>query len=113
MLTTLSTLGCAHRTEPTAVCILILTVTPPSPTSATIQVGESFVGTAGAEWGPCNPKPPAHFRWKSSDSLTASVTPLDTMRATITGLRAGSGVVSPVYDFTGQTIAGINVVVQP
>lgn len=113
LLTTLSTLGCDLPTKPTAVCLLILYMKPPSPTSATVHVGESFVGTAGAEWGDCAPAPPAHFRWRSSDSLTATVTPVDSMRASITGVRAGSADIAPIYESSGSQLMPIHVVVQP
>lgn len=54
----------------------------------------------------------ADFVWKVSDSSVVSATPIDSIHASIQGLRPGTATVTPMYKSTRETLPlGVRVTV--
>jgi hypothetical protein len=110
----LAAIACTHH--PTEVCAGLELEGQSTPDSASIRIGESFIATAGAEYGICagqpSQPPAARFNWKSSDTTIVAIAPIDSNHARVTGLLVGSTYVTPTYQASGQAVPSIHVVVR-
>jgi hypothetical protein len=114
MLVTIASFGC---TEPTSVCAGLERAAPTLPDTTTIKVGTSDIVVAGQGYGIClgEPEhpPPRAYWWNTSDSTVVAVTPIDSIRARITGLRTGKATVTPEYRAGGDRLSSVDVTVVP
>lgn len=85
------------------------------PDTTTIKVGAATIAIAGQAYGTCGAPPARDYIWQISDSSIVAVTPIDSIHASILGLRPGRATVRPAYRAGGdsQFINAASVTVVP
>ncbi|HXT16162.1 MAG TPA: hypothetical protein VN706_11070 [Gemmatimonadaceae bacterium] len=99
--------------DPVTVCGGVEVIGLTIPDTTTIKMGASTLAIAGDDYGTCSPRPARDFIWSVSDSTVVSVTPLDSVIASIHALRPGHAAITPRYRASGIPVPSVGVTVVP
>jgi hypothetical protein len=106
---TVTVMSCRSASD---TCDLVEHVRLTIPDTTTIEIGANAIAIGGESYG-CGQRPARDYVWTVSDSSAVAVAALDAIQARITGLHAGTAVVTPVYRAGGGALLPVRVTVVP